>query len=201
MLCCLVAWWKIGVVAAKAGSSASTVRPGGAPKGGSETSKVRRRLINIASMVSLCLLLNVIATLSIAGMLKEWSRTSEISLSCEIKETWTTRDFDAYGFDAGHIKEACSQANVIQVSMPCKSSCYWYPGITQDGLTCEYGSDGRFGGLTLAEQAANKASLKEKGETDLYFDACDCPCGDLIEIKRPRYWVGAGVGVGVWGRG
>jgi hypothetical protein len=189
MSCCLMAWWKIGFVVVKASSSAS-IRPFGAPKVDSETSKVRRRLINTALMVSLCLLLNVTATLSIAGKLKEWSRTSEISLSCEIKETWNTRDFNAYGFDAGHIKEVCSQANSIQLAQPCTTSCYWYPGITLAGLTCEFGSGGHLDGLTLAEQAAYKALLYENNETDLEYDSCDCPCGDLIEIKRPRYGVG-----------
>ncbi len=183
MSCCLVAWWQIGFVVVKASTSAS-IRPG------SESSKVRHRLINIASMVSLCLLLNVTATLSIAGKLKEWSRTSDIYLRCENKETWNTRNFNAYGFDAGHIKEVCSQADSIQVAQPCISSCYWYPGITQVALTCEFENSVKFDGLTLAEQAAYKASLYEKNETDLSHDPCDCPCGDLIEIKRPRYGVG-----------
>ncbi len=194
MLCCLANWWKIGAVAANVASSIA-IRPGGAPKVRSETSQVRRRLINIASMVSLCLLLNVVAMLSTAGKLKEWSRTSEIFLSCEIKETWNSRDFHAYGFDAGHIKDVCSQANSIQVSSPCTSSCYWYPGITQAALTCEFSDSSK----PLAEQAAYKASQNEKGEPDLSFDPCDCPCGDLIEIKRPRYGVVVRVGVGVKG--
>ncbi len=160
MMCCIAAWWKVGGTRQ--------------PQRSSESTTGRRRLLNIAGMISVCLLLNLLASLSTSVKLKEWSRTTNISLACEIKETWSSRSWDVYGFDNGTIVEVCSAEDSIPIGkfLPCLDSCTWYPGITAMSLVCSstlYGS--------LEQQQADDSPK---------FSPCDCPCGSLIEIQKPR---------------
>ncbi len=159
MTCCIVAWWKVGLVAQAAQTSASQPR--------------RRRLLNIAGMISVCLILNVIATVSTSAKLNEWSRTADISLACEIKETWNSRSWDVYGFYNDTIVEVCSTENVISIIQgePCVDSCTWNPGITVEGLACSTETH------TLEEMLADDSPA---------FFPCDCPCSSMIEIQKPR---------------
>jgi hypothetical protein len=168
MTCCVVAWWKVGLATQTANRNASsqTTR--------SEPLAMRRRLLNIAGMISVCLLLNVMATVSTSATLNEWSRTADISLACEIKETWNSRSWDVYGFDNKTIVKVCSAEDSIPVGTfpPCLDSCTWHPGITAGSLVCsnaDYGS--------LEQQQADDSPR---------FAPCDCPCGSLIEIQKPR---------------
>ncbi len=78
MLCCITVWWKVGLIADAANGTTTHTR---------KNESMRRRLLNIASMISVCLVLNVIATSSTSAKLEEWSRTADMSLTCEIKET------------------------------------------------------------------------------------------------------------------
>ena len=73
MTCCVGAWWKIGLVAQAANRNASQTRD-------ESTTVRRRRLLHIAGMISVCLILNVMATVSTSATLNEWSRTADISL-------------------------------------------------------------------------------------------------------------------------
>ena len=166
MTCCVVAWWKVGLVtqAAAASRNASRTR--------NESTTLRRRLLNIAGMISVCLLLNVIATVSTSAKLNEWSRTADISLACEIKETWNSRSWDVYGFDGKTIVEVCSAEDVITVgTTPCVDSCTWYPEISVDVLACS------IEGWTLEEVLA---------DDEQNFPPCECPCSSMIEIQKPR---------------
>jgi hypothetical protein len=166
MTCCVVAWWKVGLVtqAAKRNESTSQTR--------NESTKVRRRLLNIAGMISVCLLLNVIATVSTSAKLNEWSRTADISLACEIKETWNSRSWDVYGFDNETIVEVCSAEDAIPVgSASCVDSCTWHPRISVKALACS-----KEGG-TLEESLADDRKI---------FHPCECPCSSMIEIQKPR---------------
>jgi hypothetical protein len=90
MLCCVTVWWKVGHIADAAKGTTHTRK--------NESTALRRKLLNIAGMVSVCLILNVIAALSTSANLQEWSRTADMSLTCEIKETWNSRSWDVYGF-------------------------------------------------------------------------------------------------------
>jgi hypothetical protein len=97
MLCCVMLWWKVGLIPGAAKSTNHTRK--------NESTALRRRLLNIAGMVSVCLILNVIATLLTSAKLEEWSRTAEMSLTCEIKETWNSRSWDVYGLDDDTVVE------------------------------------------------------------------------------------------------
>jgi hypothetical protein len=168
MTCCIMAWWKVGLVtqATKGIKSTSQTR--------NESTKVRKRLLNIAGMISVCLLLNVIATVLTSAKLTEWSRTADISLACEIKETWNSRSWGAYGFDDDTIVEVCSAEDAISVTqITCVDSCTWHPEISVETLVCSKGEEG----WTLEEVLADDSPS---------VPACRCPCGSMIEIQKPR---------------
>ena len=178
MICCFVTWWKIGVVTGTI--TTSSQRRAGQ---GQQASKMRRRLLGIAGLISVCLLLNVISTIATSVKLAEWTRTTELTLVCTIKETWNSRAWDAYGLTEDNIVEVCSGEEIIGASATCIGGCYWYPGVTYDYLTCETSALG-----SLEDQAAAKALLDKDELIDK--DAavyCDCPCSRFVEIKRPRY--------------
>ena len=83
MIFSIIAWREIGFI-----TRAMDTR---ATPGGVEAAKQRRRLLRIAVMVSVCLLSMVCALLSTSFTLDEWSQTADISLACEIQETWNSR--------------------------------------------------------------------------------------------------------------
>jgi hypothetical protein len=177
MICCFVTWWKIGIVT-------GTIKPSSQGRAGQvkQSSKMRRRLLSIAGLISVCLLLNVASTIVTSAKLEEWTRTTELTLACSIKETWSSRAWDAYGLTGDNIVEVCSGEEIISSSASCIGGCYWHPGITKKYLTCAnsfYGS--------LEDQAAAKA-LVDKDDWDKTPPVyCDCPCSRFVEIKRPRY--------------
>jgi hypothetical protein len=172
----LGSWYQIRLVTAK--NTNKTTKSG--------ASKSQRRLLRIAGMVSTCLLLNGIANLSTAAKLKEWSRTADISLACSIKENWNTRNWDMYGFTKNEVANVCSQESAIEVMYPCVSDCFWHPDITDSALTCHPGG-GEF--ESLDERATYYREQREAGlwEGPGQFNPCDCDCGQLIQIERPRF--------------
>jgi hypothetical protein len=170
MICCFVTWWKIGAVT-------------GARRGNQgKQASMRHRLLSIAGLISVCLLLNVVSTIVMSAKLEEWTRTTELTLVCTIKETWSTRALNAYGLTEDNIVEVCSGEEIIDASGTCTGGCFWHPGVTYKFLTCAnsvYGS--------LEDQAAFKAFI-DKDDWDKYpTQYCDCPCSRFVEIKRPRY--------------
>jgi hypothetical protein len=171
MICCFVTWWKIGVVAGaiKTGRRRAVQ--------GKQSSNMRHRLLSIAGLISVCLLLNLVSTIVMSAKLEEWTRTTELTLVCTIKETWSTRALDAYGFTEDNIVEVCSGKEIIGSSAICRGGCYWHPGVTHEYLTCATSALG-----SLEHQAAANASLDKN--VPVY---CDCPCSRFVEIKRPRY--------------
>ncbi len=115
----------------------------------------------------------MIATVLTSAKLNEWSRTADISLACEIKETWNSRSWDVYGFDDDTIVEVCSAEDAIPVGLyyTCVDSCTWDPEISVEALACS--TEER----TLEEVLADNSSL---------FSPCECPCSSMIEIEKPR---------------
>jgi hypothetical protein len=155
MVCCVMVWWKVGLVA---GAAKGTTQPQK-----NESTALRRRLLNIAGMISVCLILNVIAALSTSAKLEEWSRTADMSLTCEIKETWISRSWGVYGLDNGTVVEVCNVPDAVSTNSnnACAGSCTWYPGVTIGWLICP--------------------TINANGTV-----ACDCPCSSFVEIKQPR---------------
>jgi hypothetical protein len=176
MMCCCVTSWKIGVVTVAITPSRIKVGQG------KKSSKMRRRLLGIAGLISVCLLLNVVSTIVSSAKLEEWSRTTELTLVCTIKETWNSRAWDAYGLTEENIVEVCSGEEIIDATESCRGGCYWHPGVTSKHLTCAnlmYGS--------LEDQAAAKALVDKDDWDKVPSWFCDCPCSRFVEIKRPRY--------------
>jgi hypothetical protein len=184
MVFCAIAWRQFGLATSKLALGQATTA------GEREAIKQRRRLFNIAVMVSVSLLVMMGALLSTSLKLEEWSRTADISLTCAIKETPTSRNWEAYGFHEGNIVEACSAelANEIQFVLPCASGCFWHSTITTNSLTCE-----NVKGWTFEEHLDDKAFDREQGIINEKFDPCDCPCSSLIEIERPRFDIFVGL--------
>jgi hypothetical protein len=165
MTCCVVAWWKVGLATQSVKRNTSKTR-------NEPMMTMRRRLLNIAGMISGCLILNVIATVLTSAKLNEWSRTADISLACEIKETWNSRSWDVYGFDDGTIVEVCSAEDTIPVGLiTCVDSCTWHPEISVEALACSTTK------WTLEEVLADNITT---------FPPCECPCSSMIEIQKPR---------------
>jgi hypothetical protein len=176
MICCFATWWKIGIVT-------GTIKPSsqGRAGQGKQSSKMRRRLLSIAGLISVCLFLNAVSTILTSAKLEEWTRTTELTLVCTIKETWISRAWDAYGLTDDNIVEVCSGEEIVSSNFPCIGGCYWHPGITSKYLTCansQYGS--------LEDQAAAKALVDKNDWEDTPPWYCDCPCSRLVEITRPR---------------
>jgi hypothetical protein len=181
MICCFVMWWKIGIAT---GAITTSQRRAGLVKQSSskQSSQMRRRLLSIAGLISVCLLLNVVSTIVMSTKLEDWTRTTELNLVCMIKETRSSRAWGAYGLTEDNIVEVCSGEEVISFSTTCIGGCYWYPGVSYKYLTC---ATSMFG--SLEDQAAAKA-LVDKDDWDKNpAVSCDCPCSRFVEIKRPRY--------------
>jgi hypothetical protein len=171
MICCFVTWWKIGVVTGRTPSQFKQ-----------SSSQMRRRMLSIAGLISVCLLLNMVSTIVTSAKLGEWTRTTDLTLVCTIKETFHARAWDAYGLTEDNIVEVCKGEEVSAASGTCIGGCYWHPGVTDRYLTC---ANSVFG--SLEDQAATKALV---GKDDWDKDSpwrCECPCSRYVEIKRPRY--------------
>jgi hypothetical protein len=152
MVFCMVAWKEIGTLLVPMTQDAARVPTGerrtlfgfviapmkkGVSKlstGAREASKQRRRLLRIAMMISVCLLLNTIATLSVSSKMEGWSRTADISLACSIKETWNARDWEAYGFNTKDVVNVCSAEETTRGS--CESDCQWDHSRNPTFLSC-----------------------------------------------------------------
>jgi hypothetical protein len=153
-----------------------------------ESNKSRMRLLRIAGMVSICLVLNTAATLSISVHLEDWNRTADIALTCQTGESWTKRNWENYGFRRGAIVEACSvDEYMVVTNKHCEGSCFWYPEITEMFLVClDPAVHDRRGYNSFEDFAEAKANGDwELGVEDGGIIVCDCPCSSLIEIKRP----------------
>ncbi len=146
-----------------------------------EVEQKRRRLLQIGVMVSVCLLLNVVATISISEKLDEWSRTSKIFLTCH-KETPIMKNWEAYGFNDNAITKACKREETVSVGgyESCSSDCYWHPVHATLGavLKCVPTNSG-FESID--------DYLTSLVTTTHHPNICDCPCSNLIEVEKPRY--------------
>ena len=79
MVFSIVIWRKVGFITHVTNKKVSPGRIAAA--------KQKRRPLRIAVMISVCLLSMVGALLHTSFTLDEWSRTADISLTCEIRET------------------------------------------------------------------------------------------------------------------
>jgi hypothetical protein len=181
----LGSWREIGAVTKGATSVSGSAADPHKQVRASAAAKSQRRLLRIAGTISTCLLPNGIANLSTAAKLQEWNRTADLSLACAIKERWDTRDWNAYGFK-DEVVNVCSQESAIEVQAPCVSDCFWYPDITDSGLTC-HNEISEF--ESLDARAEQYREQREAGllEGPGQYNVCDCDCDKLIQIERSRF--------------
>jgi hypothetical protein len=167
---CIKTWHHIGGIS-------SSVR-GRNLSSAARVNSQRNRLVRIAFMVSICLLLSVIATLSTSLNLEEWARSADISLTCSLGETWNSRDWATYGFQNGENARACKSESAIGVQWECVTDCLWLGGDTSSFMCSDVHA-------TLSELETQMAITGEP-PTSFMLHPCDCPCKELIEVRSPR---------------
>lgn len=175
------AWWKIGVAIAPMAKYQQD------SEAGKETMKKRRRLLQIGFMVSVCLLLNMIATLATSTTLEEWSRTADLFLTCSTKETWDTRNFGAYGLSNNpQTTPVCNLEEILptknQKEKTCTTPCYWDPDVPPNViLRCGVDDD-----FTMEMFDQYKEGMIADGLiTSENLVSCDCPCSSFVEVQPP----------------
>jgi hypothetical protein len=122
-----------------------------------------------------CLLLNIAATISTLIQLEEWSRTSDLWLECSIRESFFTRNWEAYNLEVG--SEVCSLDNIKDsAGTTCVSGCFYYPGIdVVHPMICGVEDD------VVLENLTSEILLT----VDVDYAYCDCGCDDYQPVKRP----------------
>jgi hypothetical protein len=121
----------------------------------------RRRLFRIAFHTSVSLLVSLVITVLTAGVLEDWSRSSDVWLECTLYEKELFHNWDAYGFENG--EEVCSDASWTLWGEACTSACIFSSAgmvFNTPELYCEYNGWQR-------------------------YQRCDCPCKDMVKIERP----------------
>jgi hypothetical protein len=153
-----LSWLKIGLIQKNLGLNART----NIGRGTRQTlAGQRRRLFRIAFLTSVSLLVSLVITVLTAVMLEDWSRSSDVWLTCTLYEHGVSHNWDAYGFENG--EEVCSDASWTLVGEACTSACIFTSAgvvLNQTELYCEY-------------------------EGWLVYQSCDCPCEDMVKIERP----------------
>jgi hypothetical protein len=136
-----LSWLKIGLIQKNLGLNVST-------NIGRETRQTiagqRRRLFRIAVLTSVSLLVSLVISLLTTGVLEDWSRSSNVWLTCTLYENEIIRNWDAYGFENG--EEVCSNTSSISMHGACTSACIFSSAgmmFNQTMLYCEY--TGRWG--------------------------------------------------------
>jgi hypothetical protein len=182
MIFSAVAWQHIGIMIAPARAGAGSQE---AAKG---VANKRRRLLQIAVMISVCLLLNTIAMLSTASKLEDWNRTADLSLNCHTGETWFTRNFEAYGLNREEAVNVCSAeaANgvAVQSNVQCRSDCYWQPSVFEDLRATNVQS------LICVHEGTPHQSIEDLVaalEVGGRPTVCDCPCSAFVQVEKPRF--------------
>jgi hypothetical protein len=124
-----LSWLKIGAIQKSMGLDARTII-------GAETrrkiSGQKKRLFRIALMTSACLLMWLAITIATAGVLKDWSRSSESWLQCRLYKTHFS-PMDTYSFEDG--ETVCSDAIWTFAGDACTSACHYSKSSTL--LECE----------------------------------------------------------------
>jgi hypothetical protein len=124
-----LSWLKIGAIQKSMGLDART-------NIGAETrrkiSGQKKRLFRIAFMTSACLLMSLAITIATAGVLEDWSRSSEIWLQCRLYKT-SVSPKDSYNFEDG--EAVCSDAIWTSSGDACTSTCNYDKKLTV--LGCE----------------------------------------------------------------
>ena len=154
----MLSWLKIGLIQKRLGLNART------NIGRERRQKIagqRRRLFRIAFLTSVSLLVSLVITVLTAGVLEDWSRSSDVWLTCTLYETTLSHNWDVYDFENG--EEVCSSdASWSFSGDACTSACMFSSAgmvINQTELYCE--------------------------NTWERYQQCDCPCEDMVKIERP----------------
>jgi hypothetical protein len=113
---------------------------GGASDGAKRLATKRRRILFIAVMTASCLLMNMTATLLVSVTLDSWSRSEDISLNCNLFETFASRDWAAYGFGS-EPTTVCSLNDlkphgISSPGLECTGACAWVPDLEDEYLVC-----------------------------------------------------------------
>jgi len=139
-------------------------------------------------MAAICLLLNMVATISISATLEDWSESTNVWLDCEVSESMITRDWPRYDFFGSTSGSAvCDMESVSEFigSRVCVSDCFWRPAVTTEGMICLTSSETT---LDDVQELLGTYEANTNNWNSLFWESltyCDCPCNDMVSVKRP----------------
>jgi hypothetical protein len=121
VFCTLKAYFAIAKVQNDLKSSQRSQKAPSAPR--TEMDNAKTRLMRIAALVACLTLLNLGVTVQQTAALQTWSENTDQWLTC-FRETWSSRDWSAYGFANGH--EVCSGEGITWTlnDIECTSACH-----------------------------------------------------------------------------
>jgi hypothetical protein len=100
----------------------------------------KKRIFRIATMSCACLLLNTAATVSLVGVLEDWSVSSNLWLACTVREEALTRNWAAYGMHEGSRLNCFSSANIRYLLRICRLTdcCFMFVCHSPPGYELGY---------------------------------------------------------------
>ena len=138
----------------------------------------KRRVLLVACVVSACLLINMIVTVSISTALAEWGLSTDSWLRCTLSGSWSNRDHAAHSLIPNQV--VCKQEDIaLSHAGKCAGDCRWgVPHITGSDLNlfCPMSPNVDFDSLN-PETAADLVKT-------VNCACCDCSCDAFVQVER-----------------
>jgi hypothetical protein len=138
----------------------------------------KRRLFRIAFLTSVSLLMSLVISVFTGEVLKEWGRSSFLSLQCELYARSGEYNLDVYGFEDG--TEVCSNASWTFFDEACTSACIF----SNTSVIFSNGAGESNGTGELYCTFPNIKEVKVRNET-FEYQSCACPCSDMVKVEKP----------------
>jgi hypothetical protein len=189
------AWWNLGIMQTKLKGATPSASPANitSQKTNQKLASTRRRLLQISLQTSVCLLLNMGATVSLSASLTAWSETSDLWIGCTFEGPFS-RGFSAYGFTQ-ESREVCTAATATWLrsdinTTSCAGACSWIPKVApitlgnvslDNYLVCATTSAGSDNLEALIDHIGSETTDRR------LWSPCDCDCRDFVEVEEPSY--------------
>jgi len=165
-------------IARRISKTMSSVKSSAASSSGSnEMQKSQRRLVQMAAMIAILCVIQMVTNIWTSQTLDSWTEASNLDLKCQFEE-YRFRKWDAYGFTEG--QKICEAADVTWSRSPCTDACYYFPPaednteFSETDLKCS-ADVSLFGG-----EAEEDGLGRSSGGID-----CDCPCSKMVKQEAP----------------
>jgi hypothetical protein len=153
----------------------------------------KRRLLQIAAIVSLLLLVNVVVTVSISSSLEDWSRLNDTWLTCNLYETHGKRDFEHYPWLVpGQI--VCNKGQIEKVAFgaECVGDCTFQPTTVmgESSFVCALNDEFDFqdssnGNASPQESTHFETLTAQLSSPQQDVAYCGCSCDDIVPVEKP----------------